>query len=191
VTGARRAAWTVAFAVVVALLAAPVAASTEAAWAALRAGGHVLIVRHAQTEPGVGDPPNFARGDCATQRNLSERGREQARAMGQRVREAGVAIGPVLSSAWCRCLDTAQLAFGTAEAYAPLDSFFGARTGEPAQTAALRERIRSFAGPGTLALVTHQVNISALTGEHPAMGEAFVLAPGGPAGFRLVGRIAF
>ncbi|HEX4886352.1 MAG TPA: histidine phosphatase family protein [Casimicrobiaceae bacterium] len=167
------------------------AASADAAWSALAAGGHVLIVRHAQTEPGVGDPPQFRRGECATQRNLSEQGREQARAMGRRLRDAGVRIDAVLSSSWCRCLDTARLAFGRAEAYAPLDSFFGDRAGEPAQTAALRERIRAHQGPGTLALVTHQVNITALAGEFAGMGEALVLAPGGPGGFRLVGRIPF
>ncbi len=174
-----------------AALAAPAVASAEAAWSALRAGGHVLIVRHARTVPGVGDPPEFRRGDCATQRNLSEEGREQSRAMGRRLREAGVRWDEVLASSWCRALDTAELAFGRARAYAPLDSFFGARGGEPAQTAAVRERIRAHAGPATLVMVTHQVNISALTGEYPAMGEAFVLAPGGPAGFTFVGRIAF
>jgi broad specificity phosphatase PhoE len=172
-------------------LGAPARSSTEAAWSALKAGGHVLLVRHAQTVPGTGDPPHFRRDDCATQRNLSEVGREQSRAMGQRLREAGVAIGPVLSSAWCRCMDTAQLAFGRVERYAPLDSFFGERSREPAQSAALRERIRAHGGSGTLVLVTHQVNITALTGEGPAMGEAWVLAPGGPAGFTLIGRIPF
>ncbi|MDH5286485.1 MAG: histidine phosphatase family protein [Betaproteobacteria bacterium] len=172
-------------------LGVPAHASADAAWAALKAGGHVLIVRHAQTVPGVGDPPQFRRDDCATQRNLSEAGREQSRSMGRRLREAGVAIGPVLSSAWCRCVDTAELAFGRVERYAPLDSFFGDRSREAAQTAALRERIRSHRGPGTLVLVTHQVNITALTGEGPAMGEALVLAPAGPAGFVPVGRIPF
>jgi broad specificity phosphatase PhoE len=189
-TATRRAvlALALAFAAVAAM---PAVASTEAAWAALKAGGHVLLVRHAQTEPGVGDPPGFVRGDCATQRNLSAQGREQARAMGRALREAGVRIDDVLSSSWCRCLDTARLAFGRATPYAPLDSFFADRQGEPAQTAALRERIRTHAGPGTLALVTHQVNITALAGAFAGMGEALVLAPGGDAGFRVVGSIAF
>lgn len=174
-----------------AVAGSPATASTEAAWAALKAGGHVLIVRHAQTVPGVGDPPNFRRDDCSTQRNLSDAGREQSRAMGRRLQEAGVRWNDVLTSSWCRCIDTAQLAFGRAETFAPLDSFFGGRATEPAQTAAALERIRSFRGPGTLVMVTHQVNISAITGQHPAMGEAFVLAPGGPSGFTFVGRIAF
>jgi phosphohistidine phosphatase SixA len=166
-------------------------ASADPAWTALRAGGHVLIVRHAQTVPGVGDPPGFRLGDCDTQRNLSDAGREQARRLGERLREGGVTVGDVLSSRWCRCLDTARLAFGRVVPYPPLDSFFGGRATEPAQTADVRERVRAFKGPGTLVLVTHQVNISALTGGYPAMGEGFVLAPGGAAGFTPVGRIAF
>lgn len=174
-----------------ALAAVPVHAAADAAWAALRAGGHVLIVRHAQTEPGVGDPPGFRRDDCATQRNLSEAGRAQARRMGQALRDAGVVADEVLSSSWCRCLDTATLAFGRAGRFAALDSFFDDRGAAPAQTAALRERVRAHRGPGTLVLVTHQVNITALAGEVPAMGEALVLAPGGPQGFAVVGRIAF
>ncbi len=171
---------------------APIAhASTAAAWAALQAGGHVLIVRHAQTVPGIGDPPDFRVDDCATQRNLSEAGRAQSKAMGERLAAAGVRIDDVLSSAWCRCLDTARLAFGRASVYEPLNSFFGGRETEPRQTAALRERVRAWKGQGTLALVTHQVNVTALTGEVPGMGEALVLAPGGASGFTLVGRIAF
>ncbi len=182
-----------AVALAAAVLAMPEAAraSTDAAWAALKAGGHVLIVRHAQTVPGIGDPPGFRVDDCATQRNLSEAGRAQAKAMGERLAAAGVRVEEALSSAWCRCLDTARIAFGRATPYEPLNSFFESRATEPRQTAALRERVRAWRGPGTLALVTHQVNITALTGEVPAMGEAVVLAPGGPSGFALVGRIAF
>jgi phosphohistidine phosphatase SixA len=182
-----------AVALAVAVVAMPQAAwaSTDAAWAALKSGGHVLIVRHAQTVPGIGDPPGFRLDDCATQRNLSDAGRAQAKAMGERLAAAGVRVDEALSSAWCRCLDTARLAFGRATPYEPLNSFFDRRATEPRQTAALRERVRTWQGAGTLALVTHQVNITALTGEVPAMGEAIVLAPGGAAGFSVVGRIPF
>ena len=171
--------------------AAPALASAEAAWAALASGGHVLIVRHAQTVPGIGDPPGFRLDDFATQRNLSEAGRAQSQAMGARLAAAGVRVDEVLSSGWCRSLDTARLAFGRASRFPPLDSFFDDRGSEPRQSAAVRERVRAWRGPGTLALVTHQVNVTALTGEVPAMGEAIVLAPGGAAGFTVVGRIAF
>lgn len=186
-----RAVLATAAAVAIAAFASAAAASTETAWTALKAGGHVLIVRHAQTVPGIGDPPGFRLDDCATQRNLSDAGRAQAKAMGERLADEGVRIDEALSSSWCRCLDTARLAFGRAAAFAPLDSFFDDRRSEPRQTAALRERIRAWRGPGTLALVTHQVNVTALTGQVPAMGEALVLKPGGPDGFALVGRIRF
>jgi len=173
--------------------ACPLAAAADdtAAWTALAAGGHVLVVRHTATEPGVGDPPRFTLGECSTQRNLSAAGREQAQAMGRALAARGVAIGPVLSSRWCRCLDTARLAFGRAEPWPPLDSFFEARGREPGQTAQVRARVAAWRGPGTLVLVTHQVNITALTGTVPAPGEGVVLKPDGRGGFDVAGRVAF
>jgi len=92
-----------------ALVAAPAAADDEArVWAALRAGGHVVLVRHASTEPGLGDPPGYRLDDCATQRNLSARGREESRRIGERFRQEGVVVERVFTSPWCRCRDTAM-----------------------------------------------------------------------------------
>ncbi|MFM1989647.1 MAG: hypothetical protein RJA99_2604 [Pseudomonadota bacterium] len=145
--------------------------------AALRAGGCVVLMRHARTEPGVGDPPGFRLEACGTQRNLSDDGRAQALAIGAALRELGVPVDQVRSSRWCRCLDTARLAFGRVEPWPPLDSFFDGRSGEPAQTAAVRAWALAFAGPGNAVGVTHQVNVTALTGEWLAMGEALVLRP--------------
>ncbi|CAG0995618.1 putative phosphoglycerate mutase [Burkholderiales bacterium] len=164
----------------------PVAADDARAWEALASGGHALLLRHAATGPGVGDPPGFRHGDCATQRNLSAEGREQARRLGERLASRGVAIGPVLSSRWCRCLDTARLAFGRVEAWTPLDSFFGDRDDEPRRTAEVVDRATRWRGPGTLVLVTHQVNIVAATGVAPAMGEGVVVGRDG----HVVGRVA-
>ena len=167
------------------------AEETDAAIAVLRSGGHVLVIRHAATVPGIGDPAGFRVDDCATQRNLSEDGRRDARALGARLAGAGIALDQVLSSRWCRCLDTARLAFGRVEAWAALDSFFDDRAREPAQTAEVRARVAAWRGSGTLVLVTHMVNIAALVGEGVAMGEAVVLrpAPGTPRGFERVGRL--
>ncbi len=150
-------------------------------WAALREPGAVLIVRHAETVPGIGDPPGFRIDDCATQRNLSEAGRKQAIAMGRMLAERGVTVAKVESSRWCRCVDTARLAFPQLSvAYLDaLNSFFEDRSTADAQTRALRARIAAWKGPGVLVLVTHQVNISALTGQSTAMGEAVVLRPAG------------
>jgi phosphohistidine phosphatase SixA len=168
-------------------LASPASAS-EPAWEALRAGGTVALIRHARA-PGTGDPPGFRLADCSTQRNLSDEGRAQARRLGEALRGRGVTIARALSSRWCRSLDTARLAFGDAtEPFPPLDSFFGDRQTEPEQTRAVRAAIAGWQGPGVLALVSHQVNITALTGVFPAEGEVVVLRPKAD-GFDVVGRI--
>jgi len=172
------------------MLAVTPAHADEALWSALRNGGYVLLMRHAATEPGIGDPPQFKPGDCKTQRNLSAAGREQAANTGQRLKDADISISTVLSSSWCRCLDTATIAFGSATPDPALDSFFGDRIAQSEQqTAAVRARIQSFRGPGNLVMVTHQVNITALTGEFPGEGEIFVVWTSSQGSLQLTGRI--
>jgi phosphohistidine phosphatase SixA len=164
----------------------------EAAWAALKKPGAMVLFRHALA-PGGGDPPGFKAGDCSTQRNLSEEGRQQARRIGQTLRERGVAVQEVWHSAWCRTRDTAQLAFPSMQAPVlrpepAFNSFFGDRSSEPAQTAAARKLLLAWRGPGALVVVTHQVNISALTEVFPQSGEGMVLLREGQQ-LRLAGRI--
>ena len=84
----------------------------------------MLLIRHAATHPGIGDPPGFRLAVCSTQRNLSDRGKREAHALGEAFRRRGIPLGPVLSSRWCRCLDTARLAFGRVEQAPMLDSMF-------------------------------------------------------------------
>lgn len=166
---------------------ARVEASEAAAWDQLRAGG-VVLFRHANA-PGIGDPPGFSLDDCATQRNLGAAGREQAARIGDRLRTERVVVTVVLSSQWCRALETARLAFpGMPKANSAFNSFFGDRSQEPQTTAEARRVILSWTGPGVLAVVTHDVNIRALTGIGPADGEGIVLRVG-PNGFEVVGRI--
>lgn len=173
------------------LLPAPgTGAGTDALWEALRGGGQVVVMRHASTEPGLGDPPGYRLGDCATQRNLSAAGREEARRVGAGFRARGVPVGQVLSSRWCRCLETARLAFGTVEPWPALDSFFDDRSREPAQTREVRARVGERPAAGNLILVTHQVNITALTGIAPLPGEIVVLTPQGEGTFRAGGRLS-
>jgi broad specificity phosphatase PhoE len=170
------------------LWAGPVRASDEA-WQSLRQGGAVALFRHARA-PGTGDPANFRLEDCTTQRNLSAEGRQQARAIGEQFRSRQIPVERVLSSRWCRALETARLAFGDrTEPSPPLDSFFSGRDQEEAQTRAVRQIIESWRSSGVLVLVTHQVNITALTGVFPGEGEMLVLRPKSGAGFDLVGRI--
>lgn len=165
-------------AVVAASAPAPAAAGDQAAlWQALKQGGHAVIFRHALA-PGTGDPPGFRPGDCATQRNLSDEGRAQAKAIGDAFRSRGIRVDRILTSRWCRARDTATLMnLGRVEDAPMLDSFFADRSREPAQTAALRQFLARMAPGETVVMVSHQVNISALTGEAPASGEAAVVAP--------------
>lgn len=147
-------------------------------WTRLRSGGHILLMRHAATEPGVGDPPGFRLGACSTQRNLSARGRREAQATGVALREGGVPIGAVWSSRWCRCLDTARLAFGRVEPEPLLDSMFeedsAARRTRVARTLARLSALPQAASTGNLVLVTHDVNIRALADEAVAPGGVVV-----------------
>ena len=144
------------------------------------AGGPVLLMRHAQTDPGVGDPPGFVLEQCATQRNLSPEGRAQARAFGATLATLGLRPTALRSSRWCRCLHTADevaqgLGLGLGAATQPwtaLDSVFDQRDREPAQTRLLRERLATLRGPGFELWVSHQVNISAFVGAATQMGQA-------------------
>ncbi len=163
------------------LLQAPAGVAAEGAaqsglWAALLDGRHVALMRHA-TAPGVGDPENFRVDDCRTQRNLSDGGRRQAQAIGERFRANGITRAAVYSSQWCRCLDTARLlGLGEVTPFAGLNSFFRDSGREAASSAAVRAFVARESRPGrALVLVTHQVNITALSGVDPAPGEIVVM----------------
>jgi len=136
---------------------------------------HVIVMRHARA-PGTGDPANFRLGDCSTQRNLSEEGRRQAARIGKRLREAGLAETTVYSSQWCRCLETARLlALGPVVELPALNSFFQSPGEEDGHNRRLRAWIASADVGRPVVLVTHQVNITALTGVFPAEGEVLIL----------------
>ena len=155
--------------------------------ARMRSGRCVVLMRHAQTNPGVGDPPDFDLAQCATQRNLNEAGRSQARAAGAWFRERGLHPSVVLTSAWCRCIDTAQLAFGRHETWPPLNSSFG-RGDAPSQARPLLLERLSRVGAGRFEVwVTHQVNIGAFIGESTAMGEGVLVDTAG----KVMGRSNF
>jgi len=147
-----------------------------AVWDALARGG-ALLLRHALTDPGIGDPPGFRLDDCATQRNLSAAGRAQAVQIGVRVRAElaarGARVDAVLSSRWCRCLDTARLAFPerAVEPFAGLNSFFETRAEETERSAAVRAELARRPAAERMVLVTHMVNITALTGRSVGMGQ--------------------
>ena len=165
-------------------------AQSAALWSELQKGGVAILLRHAQTEAGVGDPPGFRIGDCSTQRNLSEDGRRQAQRIGAALEARAVRIDQVLSSQWCRCLDTARLAFPkvAVEPYPALNSFFDDRSTESRQTREAAARIAAIRAPANVVFVTHHVNILALTGIAVGSGEAVLVRSAGGS-VQTVGRL--
>lgn len=143
----------------------------SALWAALAEGRAVVMMRHALA-PGGGDPAGFEIGNCAMQRNLSDEGRDQAKSIGAAFRENGIEQADVLTSQWCRCAETARLLdIGDVQEFEPLNSFFQDRSLTEPQTEALRDFLQQRTSTEPLVLVTHQVNITALTGVFPRSGE--------------------
>ncbi|QCG93642.1 histidine phosphatase family protein [Azospirillum sp. TSA2s] len=153
---------------------------TAAPAAAMETAGLVVLMRHAEA-PGTGDPPDFKLDDCATQRNLGDGGRAQAARIGERLRQLGVDQAQVLSSQWCRCLETARLLdLGPVKEMPALNSFFGRQEEEKDRTTQLRQFLADLPRDGKpVVLVTHQVTVTALTGIFPASGEAVLLRANG------------
>ncbi|WP_332878924.1 histidine phosphatase family protein [Massilia sp. S19_KUP03_FR1] len=164
------------------------AAADPALLAQLRRGGNVILMRHAATTPGTGDPDGFVLNQCGTQRNLSEAGRRDAVRIGAEFVRLGIPVADVLSSRWCRCLDTAQLAFGRVTPAPLLDSMFV----DDAETKARKLRaaqawLTTFKGAGNIVLVTHDVNIRALAGPYVEQGAMVVATVGDAGALRVAG----
>lgn len=149
--------------------------ATDPALSALTRQGGVLLIRHASTEAGLGDPPGFTLGQCSTQRNLSDAGRAEARAIGAWFQQQRLPMQTVLSSQWCRCQDTARLAFGHYQDWPALNSTFRGQGQHERQLQLLRERLRQLSAGQLEVWVTHQVIMTGLTGAYPAMGEGFLV----------------
>jgi len=152
--------------------------------------GRVLMLRHAQA-PGVGDPPGFRLDDCATQRNLDDSGRRQARALGNRLANAGVAAARVYSSQWCRCLETARLLqLGPVTGLPALNSFFERSQDRDATIAALRAFLASLPPDGPpVVLVTHQFTINAFTSAGTPSGGGSIFQLDGTGNPRWLGTL--
>jgi phosphohistidine phosphatase SixA len=140
-----------------------------------RQKGGALLIRHAATEAGLGDPAGFTLGQCRTQRNLSEAGRQASQAFGAWLKAQNFKPDAVLSSQWCRCQDTARLAFGQFEDWPALNSTFAGQGDPAAQQKALLARLRGWPPGRTEVWVTHQVIMTGLTGTYPSMGEGFLV----------------
>ena len=158
----------------------------------MKTGGHILMIRHALA-PGTGDPVNFRIGDCATQRNLDDRGRNQARSIGDWLRTQGIGSARVYSSQWCRCLETAKLLeMGSVTELPALNSFYELTQNREPNLTALRKFIAEQPSDGDLIiLVTHLVTISAIANQGVSSGEGVLLKLNEDAPYEIVGRINF
>ena len=174
------------------VLCRPAAQASErdaALWNALRSGDHIALLRHA-IAPGNGDPPEFRLGDCQTQRNLSVQGRDQATRIGELFRAHDIQGAQIFSSQWCRCLETARLlGLGPVEERPFLNSFFNDYARREPQTRMLREWLDQQALSEPIVLVTHQVNITALTGVYPGSGELVIVRRSETGDLTVVGTI--
>lgn len=172
-------------------LAALPASATEAGWALLRNGGQIVLLRHAAA-PGTGDPASFDIGKCSTQRNLSDRGKQQAEKIGALIAARAGDPERVLTSRYCRARDTARIAFEDSpiEEDPALDPLPSDESAAKKADEKVLEELRAFSGSGNLVLVTHLENIRALTGVSPREGEAVIVQPTDN-GLRVLARIIF
>ena len=167
------------------------ALADDALWTLLQKGGQVVLVRHGLTTPGVGDPAGFKLGDCGTQRNLVEAGREEAARLGGALRARKVAVARVLSSPWCRCIETARIAFGTEPVVDDaLANLFGDASNRDRQLAQFRKLVAAAPRQGNLFLVTHGSTTAAFTGINQGTAEMVIVTPEGGERYRVAGRLA-
>ena len=141
----------------------------------LKNGGNLIFIRHAYA-PGGGDPDNFDLNDCSTQRNLSKTGREQAKKIGKFFHENQIPIDKVISSEWCRCKETAEIAFKRFETKDFLNSFFSEKFSKnrTKQIKDLNKYIDRWDSSKNLVLVTHYVLITEVFNYAPSSGEIVI-----------------
>lgn len=156
----------------------------------LREGGYVLYMRHASTDFGQNDAGMTSYEDCANQRNLTEKGRDEARAIGAHVKRLGIPIGEVLASPYCRTMETARLAFGKAQASHDVRGG-PVRSDDPKRYDALRKLLSSAVAQGAnRAISSHGNPFQAVAGSpYLAEGEIAVVRPEGEMRFRVIARI--
>jgi len=159
-------------------------------WQALGQPGHAAFMRHSDATGGAGDPAGFRLDDCATQRNLSEDGRAQARRTGAALARNHVAFDQVLTSPWCRCRETARLVSDkVAEDFGALSNLVGRQEHRASQVVALKSYLSKLDPGSRVLFVTHGILISALIGINPAQGEIVVVRIGAGGEPTVVGRL--
>lgn len=160
----------------------------EALLAKLREGGYVLMIRHAYA-PGSYDPPDFRLADCSAQRNLSEEGRAEAVRLGAAFRRLNIPVSQVLSSAWCRCIETARLAFGDYQLAAMLNLVRSGSDEAKRQIEEMRVAGNRVRAGSNLVFVTHNFNIQPFSGRMVSTTDVVVLRPAAAGRLELVAII--
>ena len=174
-----------------ALAAEQSAAADDPLWSQLKKGGYVILMRNSAVDEGLGDPKGYKVNDCATQLNLTDKGRAEAQKIGDEFKKRKIPIKQVFTSAFCRAKETAQLAFGKAEVWEALNSFYDKPNRKSEQTRLLHQRLESPPTDGTnLVLVTHGYNIVSAVGLNPDPGDMLIIAPAFRVGYKIVGELS-
>ena len=174
-----------------ALAAEQSVAADDPLWSQLKKGGYVILMRNSAVDEGLGDPKGYKVNDCTTQLNLTDKGRAEAKKIGDEFKKRKIPIKQVLTSAFCRAKETAQLAFGKADVWEALNSFYDKPERKSEQTRLLHQRLESPPTDGTnLVLVTHGYNIVSAVGLNPDPGDMLIIAPAFRVGYKIVGELS-
>ena len=158
---------------------------------AMQEGGHILMIRHANA-PGFGDPDTLKIGDCSTQRNLDEQGRQQSVNIGDWLRNNNIDIEAIYSSQWCRCIETASfLNLGAVNELPPLNSFFQLPQNREPNLRALKQFINEQAkNKKLIVMVTHHVTIAAISDQNVVSGDGVLLKLNDSTPYEFVARFS-
>ena len=174
-----------------ALTAEQSVAADDPLWSQLKKGGYVILMRNSAVDEGLGDPKGYKVNDCTTQLNLTDKGRAEAQKIGDEFKKRKIPIKQVFTSAFCRAKETAQLAFGKADVWEALNSFYDKPNRKSEQTRLLHQRLESPPTDGTnLVLVTHGYNIVSAVGLNPDPGDMLIIAPAFRVGYKIVGELS-
>lgn len=174
-----------------ALAAEQSVAADDPLWSQLKKGGYVILMRNSAVDEGLGDPKGYKVNDCTTQLNLTDKGRAEAQKIGDEFKKRKIPIKQVFTSAFCRAKETAQLAFGKADVWEALNSFYDKPNRKSEQTRLLHQRLESPPTDGTnLVLVTHGYNIVSAVGLNPDPGDMLIIAPAFRVGYKIVGELS-
>lgn len=175
----------------IAIFAGQSSAADDPLWDQLKKGGYIILMRNTVVDEGLGDPKGYKVSDCATQLNLNDKSRAEAKKIGEEFKKRKIPIKQVLTSAFCRTKETAQLAFGKADVWEPLNSFYDKPDRKSEQTRMLHQRMENPPKDGAnLVLITHGYNIVSATGLNPDPGDMLIITPAFRVGYKIIGELS-